>query len=85
MNESTMNKSNLFWNLTRREMTKCFDGLLEFYGLGYLSDVNPLTPYAEKYKEQGNPPGVHLTQMEPDLLFAMAYNSYMTTKLADMM
>ena len=83
MNESKRSKDNLFWNLTSREMNKCFEGLLEFYDLGYLSEQNPLIPYAEKYKERTNLVGVHLTQMEHDLLFAMAYHSYISAMLKE--
>lgn len=85
MNENRLSQDNLFWDLTRKEMNVCFNGLLDFYNQGFLSMHNPLTPYAEKYKERVNLPGVHLTQMERDLLFAMAYHSYISSKLGDLM
>lgn len=85
MNETTikLSQNNLFWNLTSKEMRNCFDGLLDFYNVGYLSEQNPLTAYAEKYKERYNTPGVHLIQMEHDLLFAMAYHSYISARLKE--
>ena len=85
MSETTikLSRNNLFWNLTSKGMRNCFDGLLDFYNVGYLSKQNPLTAYAEKYKERYNTPGVHLVQMERDLLFAMAYHSYISAKLEE--
>ena len=81
MNETTLSQNNLFWNLTSKEMRNCFDGLLDFYNVLYLSEQNPLKAYAEKYKEKYNTPGVHLIQIEHDLLFAMAYHSYISARL----
>ena len=85
MNETTikLSRNNLFWNLTSKEMRNCFDGLLDFYNVGYLSEQNPLTAYAEKYKERCFKPGVHLVNMEHDLLFAMAYHSYISARLRE--
>ena len=76
MNETTikLSRNNLFWNLTSKEMRNCFDGLLDIYNVGYLS---------EQYKERYNTPGVHLVQMERDLLFAMAYHSYISARLKE--
>ena len=84
MNETTikLSRNNLFWNLTSKEMRNCFDGLLDFYNVGYLSKQNPLTAYAEKYKERYQL-GLHLIQMEHDLLFAMAYHSYISARLKE--
>lgn len=78
MNETMMESSqnNLFWDLSGKEIQKCFAGLLCFYNVGCLSEQNPLAPYAKKYKERCTIPGEHLTQMEHDLLFAMAYHWY---------
>lgn len=78
MNETTikLSRNNLFWNLTSKEMRDCFDGLLDFYNVGHLSEQNPLIPYAEKYR-------AHLIQMERDLLFAMAYHSYISARLKE--
>lgn len=80
MNETIMklSENNLFWNLPDKEMKNCFEGLLDFYSVGYVSESNPLTAYAKKYKERCNTLGVHLVQMENDLLLAMAYRSYAT-------
>ena len=84
MNETTikLSRNNLFWNLTSKEMRNCFDGLLDFYNVGYLSEQNHFTPYAEKY-EGSYKSGLHLIQMERDLLFAMAYHSYISAKLKE--
>ena len=83
MNENRLSQDNLFWDLTRKEMNVCFDGLLDFYNQGFFSSHNSLTPYIEKYEERINLPRVPLTQMEHDLLFAMAYHSYISEKLKE--
>lgn len=79
----SLSRNNLFWTLTGKEMRNCFDGLLDFYNLGYMSEQNPLIPYIEKYREKTNLIGKHLVQMEHDLLFAMAYHSYISAMLKE--